>query len=256
MVCFFLIRPTDRPNLSRWTAIGNETFYWDGLNIFLKRPRVENHTVWKWDGKGWLWFSEMHSVQFSLTCLQFLQYFFLPWYCTTISLKQARTMYLYRHIQCIYTGTYNVSIQARTMYLYRHVQCIYTGTYNVSIQARTMYLYRHVQCIYTRMYNVSIQARTMYLYRHVQCIYTGTYNVSIQARTMYLYRHVQCIYTGTYNVSIQACTMYLYRHVQCIYTGTYNVSIHTQEKYLTLMVCILDSATMYENNVIVTCIAG
>ena len=75
-------------------------------------------------------------MRFSLTCLQFLQYFFLPWYCTTISLKQA----------------------------------------------------------------------------HV-------YNVSIQAHM-------------------------------------YNVSIHTQEKYLTLMVCILDSATTYENNVIVTCIAG
>ena len=31
IIFWFFFYPADRPNLSRWRAMGNETFYWDGL---------------------------------------------------------------------------------------------------------------------------------------------------------------------------------------------------------------------------------
>ena len=46
----FFFYPIDRPNLSRWRAMGNKTFYWDGLNNFKKifslLFRLTNNLPW------------------------------------------------------------------------------------------------------------------------------------------------------------------------------------------------------------------
>ena len=37
LIVFFT--PSDRPNLSSWRAMGNETFYWDGLIIYYRNTK-------------------------------------------------------------------------------------------------------------------------------------------------------------------------------------------------------------------------
>ena len=44
----FFFYPTDRSNLSRWRAVGNETFYWDGLMIRLRKVEKTIQTLCNW----------------------------------------------------------------------------------------------------------------------------------------------------------------------------------------------------------------
>ena len=44
-IYLFIFYLTDRPNLSRWRAMGNETFYWDGLTVLPWQYMMNQHYI-------------------------------------------------------------------------------------------------------------------------------------------------------------------------------------------------------------------